>query len=90
MDWYSTGGIFTKPTIIGGVGVGDADNGRGRQAEAVLPLEPFYKELEAMFMKYSSRPLYLSIDGKVFMRGVASSKDELDKYDYRSPRLSYK
>lgn len=90
VDWYSTGGIFTKPTIIGGVGVGDADNGRGRQAEAVLPLEPFYKELEAMFMKYSSRPLYLSIDGKVFMRGVASSKDELDKYDYRSPRLSYK
>ena len=90
VDWYSTGGIFTKPTIIGGVGVGDADNGRGRQAEAVLPLEPFYKELEAMFMKYSSRALYLSIDGKVFMRGVASSKDELDKYDYRSPRLSYK
>lgn len=90
VDWYSTGGIFTKPTIIGGIGVGDADNGKGRQAEAVLPLEPFYKEMETMFVKYSSRPLYLDIDGKIFMRGVASSKDELDKYDYRNPRLTYK
>lgn len=90
VDWYSTGGIFTKPTIIGGVGVGDADNGKGRQAEAVLPLEPFYKELEAMFMKYNSRPLYFGVDSKIFMRGVASSKDELDKYDYRNPRLTYK
>lgn len=90
VDWYSTGGIFTKPTIIGGVGVGDADNGKGRQAEAVLPLEPFYKELEAMFIKYNSRPLYFGVDGKIFMRGVASSKDELDKYDYRNPRLTYK
>lgn len=90
VDWYSTGGIFTKPTIIGGIGVGDADNGKGRQAEAVLPLEPFYKELEAMFIKYNSRPLYFGVDGKIFMRGVASSKDELDKYDYRNPRLTYK
>lgn len=90
VDWYSTGGIFTKPTIIGGVGVGDADNGKGRQAEAVLPLEPFYKELEAMFIKYNSRPLYFGVDSKIFMRGVASSKDELDKYDYRNPRLTYK
>lgn len=90
VDWYSTGGIFTKPTIIGNIGVGDANNGKGRQAEAVLPLKPFYKEIEAMFMKYSSRPLYFGLDSKIFMRGVASSKDELDKYDYRNPRLTYK
>ena len=89
VDWYSTGGIFTKPTIIGNIGVGDANNGKGRQAEAVLPLKPFYKELEAMFIKYNSRPLYFDIDGRTFMRGVASSKDELDKYDFRNPRLSY-
>lgn len=90
VDWYSSGGIFTKPTIIGNIGVGDADNGKGRQAEAVLPLDPFYKELETMFMKYNSRPLYFEVDGKTFMRGVASSKGELDKYDYRNPRLTYK
>lgn len=42
-----------------------------------------------MFIKYNSRPLYFDIDGRTFMRGVASSKDELDKYDFRNPRLSY-
>ena len=89
VDWYSTGGIFTKPTIIGGVGVGDADNGKGRQAEAVLPLKPFYKELEAMFMKYSSRPLYFEIDGREFLRATAYCKDEWNNYDFRNPRLSY-
>lgn len=90
VDWYSTGGIFTKPTIIGGIGVGDADNGKGRQAEAVLPLEPFYKEMETMFVKYSSRPLYLDIDGKNFLRATAKNKDVWDSYDYRNPRLTYK
>ncbi|WP_297711998.1 tape measure protein [Clostridium sp.] len=89
VDWYSTGGIFTKPTIIGNIGVGDANNGKGRQAEAVLPLKPFYKEIEAMFMKYSSRPLYLEIDGREFLRATAYCKDEWNNYDFRNPRLSY-
>lgn len=89
VDWYSTGGIFTKPTIIGNIGVGDANNGKGRQAEAVLPLKPFYKELEAMFMKYSSRPLYFEIDGREFLRATAHCKDEWNNYDFRNPRLSY-
>lgn len=89
VDWYSTGGIFTKPTIIGNIGVGDANNGKGRQAEAVLPLRPFYKEIEAMFMKYSSRPLYFEIDGREFLRATAYCKDEWNNYDFRNPRLSY-
>ena len=89
VDWYSTGGIFTKPTIIGNIGVGDANNGKGRQAEAVLPLKPFYKELEAMFIKYSSRPLYCEIDGREFLRATAHCKDEWNNYDFRNPRLSY-
>lgn len=89
VDWYSTGGIFTKPTIIGNIGVGDANNGKGRQAEAVLPLKTFYKEIEAMFMKYSSRPLYLEIDGREFLRATAYCKDEWNNYDFRNPRLSY-
>ena len=33
VDWYAKGGIFTQPTIFGGVGVGEAG------AEAVLPIE---------------------------------------------------
>ena len=90
VDWYSSGGIFTKPTIIGNIGVGDADNGKGRQAEAVLPLKPFYQEMESMFIKYSSRPLYLDVDGKSFLRATAKDKDVWDSYDYRNPRLTYK
>lgn len=90
VDWYSSGGIFTKPTIIGNIGVGDADNGKGRQAEAVLPLKPFYQEMESMFIKYSSRPLYLDVDGKSFLRATAKNKDVWDSYDYRNPRLTYK
>ena len=90
VDWYSSGGIFTKPTIIGNIGVGDADNGKGRQSEAVLPLKPFYQEMESMFIKYSSRPLYLDVDGKSFLRATAKNKDVWDSYDYRNPRLTYK
>ena len=90
VDWYSSGGIFTKPTIIGNIGVGDADNGKGRQAEAVLPLKPFYQEMESMFIKYSSRPLYLDVDGKSSLRATAKNKDVWDSYDYRNPRLTYK
>ena len=33
VDWYAKGGIFTQPTIFGGVGVGEAG------AEAVLPID---------------------------------------------------
>ncbi|EPY2274512.1 phage tail tape measure protein [Clostridium sporogenes] len=38
VDWYSEGGIFTKPTVFGGIGVGDANHGHGNAMEAVLPI----------------------------------------------------
>ncbi|MGL5479401.1 MAG: phage tail protein [Clostridium sp.] len=39
IQWYSTGAIFTKPTVLGnGIGVGDANNGMGSAAEAILPI----------------------------------------------------
>jgi len=39
IDWYSNGGIFKRPAILdGGVGVGDASNGKGSKAEVVAPL----------------------------------------------------
>ena len=44
-SWYSTGGIFTKPSILGGIGVGDAYNGHGSNAEAVLPLDVLWGEM---------------------------------------------
>lgn len=48
VDWYSMGAIFTKPTILGGVGVGDANNGRGSNAEAVIPLNSMYDNIRGI------------------------------------------
>lgn len=89
VDWYSTGGIFTKPTVLGNIGVGDANNGKGSNAEAVIPLDEMYRNMESMFIKYSSRPLYLDIDARNFLRATAHCKDEWEKYDYRNAGLSY-
>ena len=39
INWYSKGGIFKRPTVLGsGYGVGDKHNGAGSNMEAVLPL----------------------------------------------------
>lgn len=39
ISWYSKGGIFKKPTVLGGgIGVGDKHRGAGSNMEAVLPL----------------------------------------------------
>lgn len=38
VKWYSKGGIFKRPTVLGGIGVGDAHNGIGSNAEAILPI----------------------------------------------------
>lgn len=43
IDWYKNGGIFTQPTIFGGVGVGEAG------AEAVLPLKELWREMDKRF-----------------------------------------
>lgn len=45
VSWYARGGIFTKPTLLNGgtVGVGEAG------AEAVLPLERLFSEMNGMF-----------------------------------------
>lgn len=39
VKWFSKGGIFKKPSVFGGVGVGDGHNGMGSGAEAVLPID---------------------------------------------------
>lgn len=48
VDWYSMGAIFTKPTILGGIGVGDAKNGHGSNAEAVIPLNSMYDNIRGI------------------------------------------
>ena len=37
--WYSKGAIFKRPTVFGGMGVGDRHNGIGSGAEAILPID---------------------------------------------------
>ena len=43
IDWYAKGGIFTKPTVIGNKGFGEAG------AEAALPLKMLWDEMSGMF-----------------------------------------
>lgn len=38
IKWYSKGGIFKRPSVLGGIGVGDKHRGNGSNAEAVLPI----------------------------------------------------
>ena len=47
IDWYAKGGIFTKPTVIGNKGFGEAG------AEAALPLDMLWGQMEKMFANMS-------------------------------------
>lgn len=38
VSWFSKGAIFKRPTVLGGMGIGDAHNGIGSNAEAILPI----------------------------------------------------
>lgn len=89
VDWYSSGGIFTQKTILGGIGVGDANKGVGNNAEAVLPLNVLWKELNDNFDKQnraiakvitsSNQPinLVLNIDGDTLAKKQFKSFKEL-------------
>lgn len=54
VDWYYTGGIFKSPTILGGIGVGDAFNGQGSNAEAIVPLDEMYRNIRDIVKKESN------------------------------------
>lgn len=45
ISWYSKGAIFKRPTVLGGIGVGDSHNGIGSGAEAILPINQLPKLL---------------------------------------------
>ena len=45
ISWYSKGAIFKRPTVLGGMGVGDRHNGIGSNAEAILPINQLPKLL---------------------------------------------
>lgn len=77
VDWYYNGGIFNKPTVLGGgIGVGDNYNGTGNQTEVVAPLS----DLRDMIKDLLQIDLSLTTNGKVLMREViAPHWDELER-----------
>lgn len=54
VDWYYKGGIFKTPTVLGNIGVGDAFNGQGSKAEAVVPLDEMYSKISDMINSSNS------------------------------------
>lgn len=78
VQWYSKGGIFTQPTILGNKGVGDAQNGVGSKAEAVLPID----DLRGMIKDLLQVQIAMVVDGREFVRQVvAPHNEEITEYN---------
>lgn len=56
VDWYYKGGIFKTPTVLGNIGVGDAFNGQGSKAEAVVPLDEMYSKIRNILREEGEQP----------------------------------
>ena len=88
VNWYSSGGIFTNRTLIG---VGDANNGVGNNAEAVLPLDVLWDKLNNNFANQNKQlisalgnndkniTLQLNIDGQTLAKKQFKSFQQLSK-----------
>ena len=61
VDWYYKGGIFKSPTILGGIGVGDAFNGQGSNAEAIVPLDEMYRNIKGIVNSSSDRDIIIHL-----------------------------
>lgn len=73
VDWYYNGGIFTEPTVLGGIGVGDAYKGMGRNAEAVIPLDSMYSNIDSIIdrkLKENQQPIYIYITNENNIDGL--------------------
>lgn len=63
VDWYYKGGIFTEPTVLpGGIGVGDKFNGKGSNAEAVIPLDSMYENIRGIVKEESKSNINQNIN----------------------------
>ena len=93
VSWYSKGAIFKRPTVLGGMGIGDKHNGIGSGAEAILPINKLPellgldKQQEANTQTQTTA--IFNIDGREFMRTVAKYQNELDKYNTRGAKFAY-
>lgn len=80
INYLEKGGILTEPTMINGnTMAGEKNKGRQAQAEAVIPLDRLFTELNTMFN--TGKEIILNIDGKEFMRATAPYQDEYRDYN---------
>ena len=78
ISWYSKGAIFKRPTVLGGIGVGDSHNGIGSGAEAILPIKELPKLLGLDKMQENNNgPIVVNtiLDGKTIAQTIASYSD---------------
>lgn len=85
VEWYSSGGIFTRPTVLGGIGVGDANNGVGSNAEAVLPINKLFESMNNYFDERlgtnnntSTVPIVINLDGNKMAEVLAPISNVID------------
>lgn len=78
VDWYYTGGIFKSPTLLGGIGVGDAFNGQGSNAEAVVPLDEMYKKIREIVRHESTNS-----DNSIIIIKNYMDSEEISNYTYK-------
>lgn len=81
INYLYEGGIFNKPTLLGGgFAVGDRYNGQGNATEVVAPLE----KLRQMIIDLLQVSVVLNIDGYEFVKQVvAPHQDAIDRYNSR-------
>ena len=79
IDWYSKGAIFKRPTVLGGMGIGDRHNGIGSNAEAILPINQLPKllGLDKIQENQSNNQIVVNtiLDGKTIAQTIASYSD---------------
>ena len=78
VSWYSKGAIFKRPTVLGGMGVGDRHNGIGSNAEAILPINQLPKLLGLdKIQENNNNPRVVNtiLDGKTIAQTIASYSD---------------
>lgn len=73
VNWYSEGAIFTKPTVLNNIGVGDANNGHGSAPEAVMPIDKLEDYLYNAFVKAikDTGVGNINMDGRKFLERLS-------------------
>ena len=80
ISWYSKGAIFKRPTVLGGMGIGDRHNGIGSNAEAILPINQLPKLLGLDKMQNNGLSLNIENFNNSREQDIQSLVEEIDFY----------